>query len=153
MSNELSTTASLDKPKHYIVRFEGNNSKRWDGKESWIEAEILDELYSEAELVHDAEIMVPWRSKGKITHWKGVFIDQKAPAGIYAAYSYSYIQQSDMHVHPSYNTFVIPKHIAEVCGSAHVTKSESITLKSTPKSNKTTTKWQNQIKEENVSCS
>ena len=146
MSNELSTTASLDKPKHYIVRFEGNNSKRWDGKESWVEAEILDELYSEAELVHGAEIMVPWRSKGKITHWKGVFIDQKALAGIYAAYSYSYIQQSNMHVHPSYNTFVTPKHIVEA-GSAHVTKSESTTLKSksttpksTPKSNKRTTK-------------
>ena len=44
--------ASSNKPKRYIVRFEGNNSKRWDGKETWIEAEILDELYSEAVLKH-----------------------------------------------------------------------------------------------------
>ena len=76
--------ASSNKPKRYIVHFEGNNSKRWDGKETWIEAEILDELYSEAELKHGAEIMVPWRSEGKITHWKGIFVDQNAstPAGI-----------------------------------------------------------------------
>ena len=85
MSNNKS--ASSDNPKRYIVCFEGNNSKRWDGKESWIEAEILDELYSEAELVHGAEIMVPWRSKGKITHWKGIFVDQnvQTPAGMHAA--------------------------------------------------------------------
>lgn len=83
MSNNK--TASSDKPKRYIVRFEGNNSKRWDGKEIWIEAEVLDELYSEAELVHGAEITMPWRSKGKITHWKAIFVDPdvKTPAGSY----------------------------------------------------------------------
>ena len=98
MNFQLHTTlsnnkpASSDKPKCCIVRFEGNNSKRWDGKETWIEAEILDELYSEAGLKHGAEIMVPWRSKGKITHWKGIFVDQNVstPAGIcmYVAWLY-----------------------------------------------------------------
>ena len=84
MSNNKKT-ASSDKPKRYIVHFDGNNSKRWDGKKTWIEAEILDELYGEAELVHGAEIMVPWRSKGKITHWKGTFVepDVQTPAGSY----------------------------------------------------------------------
>ena len=66
--------ASSEKPKRYTM-IEGNNSKRGDGKETWIEAEVLDKLYSEAELVHGAEIMVPWKSKGKITHWKGIFVD------------------------------------------------------------------------------
>ena len=68
---------NCNKPKYYIVRFEGNNSK-WDGKESWIKAIVLDELYNQAELVHGAEIMVPWSSKGKITHWKGTFFDCNA---------------------------------------------------------------------------
>ena len=72
---QMDKTEDCDKPKHYIVRFEGNNSKRWDGKKSWIEAGVLDELYTKEELVHGTEIMVPWRSKGKITHWKGIFID------------------------------------------------------------------------------
>ena len=69
---------NCDKPKRYIVRFEGKNSKRWDGKEVWIEADILDELYNNANLVHGAEIMVPWKSKGKIMHWKGIFVNHNA---------------------------------------------------------------------------
>ena len=60
------------------MQFQGNNSKRWDGKETWVEASILDELYDQAELVHGAEITVPWKSKGKITQWKGIFIDPDA---------------------------------------------------------------------------
>ncbi len=67
-----------EKPKCYIMQFKGNNSKRWGGKETWIEADILDELYDQTELVHGAEIVVPWRSKGKLTHWKGIFIDATA---------------------------------------------------------------------------
>ena len=61
--------------KSYIVRFEGNSSKRWDGKEVYINADVLDELYSEYELVHGAPVTVPWKSKGKITHWKAIYID------------------------------------------------------------------------------
>ena len=62
--------------KRYIVRFENNNSKRWDGKEVWLDATILDELYSTSELFNGANITVPWKGKGgKITHWKVVFID------------------------------------------------------------------------------
>ena len=62
--------------KRYIVRLENNNSKRWDGKEVWLDATILDELYSTSELFNGANITVPWKGKGgKITHWKAVFID------------------------------------------------------------------------------
>ena len=34
----------------YCVRYEGNNSKRWDGKEIWIEATVLEELYEPYQL-------------------------------------------------------------------------------------------------------
>ena len=61
--------------KSYVVRFEGNSSKRWDGKEVYINAEVLDELYSKEELVHGAPVTVPWKSKGKISHWKAIYID------------------------------------------------------------------------------
>ena len=64
--------------KSYIVRFEGNSSKRWDGKEVYINAEVLDELYSKDELIDGAQVTVPWKSKGKITHWKAIFIDPSA---------------------------------------------------------------------------
>ena len=62
--------------KQYNVRFENNNSKRCDGKEVWLDATILDELYDSSKLFNGANITVPWRGKGgKITHWKAVYID------------------------------------------------------------------------------
>ena len=68
--------SGLSSEKQYIVRFENNSSKRWDGKEVWLDATILDELYDSSELFNGANITVPWRGKGgKITHWKAVFID------------------------------------------------------------------------------
>jgi len=68
------------KPKQYVVRFENNNSKRWDGKEVWLDSEILDELYDSTELFHGANITVPWKCKGgRITHWKAVFINPNSP--------------------------------------------------------------------------
>ena len=89
-----------DKEKRYVVRFQGNNSKKWDGKETWIDASVLDELYDEAELVHGAEITVPWKSKGKITHWKGIFVDSEA-------------QKSGTNIHGL--PFSIKIHIAKEC--------------------------------------
>ena len=62
--------------RRYAVRFEGNQSKRWDGKEVWLEAEVLDELYDASELVDGANVVVPFRGKGgKITHWKAIFVE------------------------------------------------------------------------------
>ena len=85
-------------PKRYVVRFEGNNSRKWDGKEVWLDAEVLDELYSENELVHGCKITVPWKSK-KITHWNAVFIDPSVPRppndnGIYTVKNRLYITNS-----------------------------------------------------------
>ena len=49
--------------KQYIVRFENNNSKRWNGKEVWLDATISDELYNTSELFNGANITVPWKGK------------------------------------------------------------------------------------------
>ena len=66
--------------KQYVVRFTGNNSKRWDEKEVWLDSEILDELYDSTELFNGASVTVPWKGKkGKISHWKAVFIDPNVP--------------------------------------------------------------------------
>ena len=49
---------------------------RWDGREAWLDAMILDEMYNTSELFNSANITVPWIGKGgKITHWKAVFIN------------------------------------------------------------------------------
>lgn len=64
----------------YVVRFNNNNSKRWDGKEVWLDPEVLDELYDSSELFDGANITVPWKGKGgKISHWNAVFIDPNVP--------------------------------------------------------------------------
>lgn len=60
----------------YCIRYEGNNSKRWDGKVIWIDASVLDELYDETELTNGSHVVVPWKGKGnKISHWKAVLVD------------------------------------------------------------------------------
>jgi len=45
------------------VQFEDNNSKKWDGKEVWLEAYVLDELYNSTEMLHGAKLMVPFKGK------------------------------------------------------------------------------------------
>ena len=68
--------------KQYIVRFNDNNSKRWDGKEVWLDTKILNELYDSSELFDDANIIVPCKGKGgKISHWNAVFIDPNSRQG------------------------------------------------------------------------
>ena len=37
---------------------------KWDEKEVWLEAEVLDKLYDATELINDANIVVPFRGKG-----------------------------------------------------------------------------------------
>ena len=58
------------------MQFEDNNSKKWDGKEVWLEAYVVDELYNSTEMLHGAKLMVPFKGKGgKITHWNTIYID------------------------------------------------------------------------------
>ena len=43
----------------YIVCFKGNNSKRWDGKEVWLDTKVLDELYDSSELFDGVNVIAP----------------------------------------------------------------------------------------------
>jgi len=51
--------------RQYTLRFEGNQSKRWDGKEIWLTTEVLDELYDGSKLVDGANVTVPFKGKGE----------------------------------------------------------------------------------------
>ena len=71
------------KPKHYCVRCEGNNSKRWDGKEIWLEATVLDELYEPTQLTHGSQVIIPWKGKGsRISYWKAVIVNPEITGNI-----------------------------------------------------------------------
>ena len=51
--------------KQYVVRFEGNSSKQWDGKQIWIDAAILDELYKPSELSAASPSVLLGRARGE----------------------------------------------------------------------------------------
>ena len=51
-------------PKSYAVRFEGNNLRKWDGKEVYVERKVLDKLYNSTELIHGAKIYGGGRVEG-----------------------------------------------------------------------------------------
>ena len=66
----VSATASVSSapppvPKRYFVRFEGNQSKRWDGKEVELDGGWLESLYTPQELTTGSELSLPWPGKGK----------------------------------------------------------------------------------------
>ena len=48
----------------YYVRCEENNSKRCDGKEIWLEATVLDELYEPTQLTYGSHVSISWKGKG-----------------------------------------------------------------------------------------
>ena len=54
---------SSNQRQQYTILFDGNNSKRWDGKEMWLDVEVLDELYESNELYHGTNVTVPWKGK------------------------------------------------------------------------------------------
>lgn len=62
----------------YVVKFKGNNSARWDGKEISVDAEWLEELYEKEELHPGCVVKLPWESnvKGSSTSvdWRAVII-------------------------------------------------------------------------------
>lgn len=59
----------------YCVRYEGNNSKRWDWREIWIDADYMEELYEPSALVPGYKVLLPWQQKNSITHWNAVVVD------------------------------------------------------------------------------
>ena len=58
----------------YCVRYKGNTSKRWDGREILLDAEWLESLYDPLELIVGKKVRLPWRAKGGIQHWNAVVI-------------------------------------------------------------------------------
>ena len=59
----------------YCIRYEGNSSKRWDGKEILLDAEWMEGLYSESELVAGKKLSLPWQGKGgRVTYWRAVLV-------------------------------------------------------------------------------
>ena len=69
MASSTKNTSNLQtgvgvKPKHHGVRYEGNNSNRWEGKEIWLEVTVLDELYESTQLTHENQVTILWKGKG-----------------------------------------------------------------------------------------
>ena len=79
---------SSSKPLTYLIEYNGNNSKRWDGKKIIVDGEWLRSLYSTEELVIGKELKLPWKAKGgKVVEWKAVLCpdaERKAPAELKA---------------------------------------------------------------------
>jgi hypothetical protein len=52
------------------LRYIGNNSKKWDGKEILVEAETLMDDYTPEDLVEGKVLQLPWKGKGgKMRQW------------------------------------------------------------------------------------
>lgn len=72
------TTAGKRK---YCIKYEGNGSKRWDGKKITVNSETLESLYDTKELVVGKDVVIPWpTTNGEVQNWKGVLVD---PTGKY----------------------------------------------------------------------
>ena len=67
------------KCRDYVVRFKGNDSRQWDGKEITVDTEWLEDLYSKSELCPGRVVELPWEKNGQSIGWKGVIVS--VPAG------------------------------------------------------------------------
>lgn len=57
------------------IRYEGNSSARWDGKEVLIDREWLETLYPPSLLVEGKEVCLPYPQRdGKVDEWKGIIV-------------------------------------------------------------------------------
>ena len=60
----------------YCIRYEGNGSKRWDGREILIDEIWMEDIYDPSELtVAGKELRLPWKSKKSVTYWNAVLVD------------------------------------------------------------------------------
>ena len=68
-------TKNANGSRKYSVRYEGNASKRWDGREILLDADWLETLYQPSQLVEGKVLSLPWRGKGgRIVHWRAILI-------------------------------------------------------------------------------
>ena len=64
------------KRSRYFIRFVGNNSKCWDGKEIELQVEWVENLYTKDELKIGNKLNLPWPGKGgSVTNWNAVVVD------------------------------------------------------------------------------
>ena len=72
---EAAVTVKAKLGNKYCVRYLNNNSKRWDGREIWIDLEFMEALYNPSMLIPGFEVSLPWKGKTKTTYWNAVIID------------------------------------------------------------------------------
>jgi len=59
----------------YIVRFKGNQSAKWDGKEIVVDGDWLQEMYPKEELCPGRIVQLPWEDKkGKNVDWRVMIV-------------------------------------------------------------------------------
>ena len=79
-SASAALAANPPKKQKYCIRYTGNSSKRWDGKEIWVDGEWLEGLYKPSELTDGHRIRLPWQGKrGHVTYWDAVIVDTEKP--------------------------------------------------------------------------
>lgn len=62
--------------KTYCVKYENNNSKRWDGKTVMIDGEWLHSVCNTSNVHCGDKVKLPWTAKkGKIQYWNAVVVD------------------------------------------------------------------------------
>ena len=62
--------------KKYCVRYEGNNSRKWDGREIMLDGNWLEELYEPSQILPGMPVRLPWPKKhGGIEYWLGVIVE------------------------------------------------------------------------------
>ena len=75
-------TAQKLESREYSLQFKGNDSQQWDGKVIRVDAEWLEELYSQQDLFPGRVAELPWDGKdGKSVGWKGVIVSLPASEG------------------------------------------------------------------------
>ena len=81
MAAEGSHSKPPTPPSSYCVQYEGNGSKRWDGKTISVDSKTLLLSYNPEELIPGKEISIPWKIKSKgIEYWKAIIVQKKPPS-------------------------------------------------------------------------
>ena len=71
-----SILSKVESPASYCIRFEGNSSSQWDGKEIFVEKEWLESLYPRTSITKGKEVILPYPGRqGKVKEWKGIVVN------------------------------------------------------------------------------
>ena len=63
--------------RYYYIKFEGNNSKRWDGKIILLLSDRIEDIYDPSELLpgFNVTLLCPFKGSKKVTNWNGVIVE------------------------------------------------------------------------------